>query len=98
MNGMYLFLFIAVERPARDRCSFPKSVLHHEHGLDWESVDGGDGNGDVLSVHLNHKGHSLKLRQREGLRVVDKQASCHRVESQESADSVRIVAHVKAGW
>jgi len=82
----------------KDKCVFPH-FMHNHH--DWHSVDG------LISLHVNKRGHSLRLRNHTRLASVyeaadsgylESHATCHRVESGGLNSPVtRIVAHVKAG-
>ena len=96
--SMILMIFLSVESD-KEKCSFPH-FMHNHH--DWHSVDG------LISLHVNKRGHSLRLRNHTRLASVydeadagylESHATCHRVESGGLNSPVtRIVAHVKAGW
>ena len=66
---------------------FPEWLGRHH---DWRSVESGQRS---ASIHLNSKGHSLKLVNDS----VTAHVTCHEVK--EVAHGVaRVVAHVKADW
>ncbi len=81
----------------KNKCSYPKFMSYHH---DWQSVDG------LFTIHVNKRGHSVKLRNHTRLSSVydvgatsylESHATCLRVEH-ETSRLTRMVAHVKAGW
>jgi len=82
----------------KEKCVFPH-FMHNHH--DWHSVDG------LISLHVNKRGHSLRLRNHTRLAslyesadsgYLESHATCHRVEAGGLNSPVtRIVAHVKTG-
>ena len=81
------------------KCRFPDWMGRHH---DWLSVEEG------TRIHVNRKGHSLKMRngtggqqqqqqQQQQRQRQDAHATCHQVE-QVSPGVARVVAHVRAGW
>ena len=71
-----------------EKCAFPDWMGRHH---DWISLDG------HTSLHLNKRGHSLRIANDTGTGQLESHATCHNVEM-ENRDVSRIVAHVKAGW
>ncbi len=76
------------------QCHFPSWMGRHE----WSSVDGS------ASIHINKKGHSLRMTARHSsfggeADSVESHVTCHSAEEEEGKAGVaRVVAHVKAGW
>ena len=91
-NIFFLHIFIPVEKDDKEKCHFPGMLSHHH---DWHSID------DHSSIHLNKKGHSLKLRnETNGVGgVQESHATCHRVtDVKGDGTEVKVVAHVKQDW
>ena len=73
-----------------NQCHFPDWLGRHH---DWKSI------GDGSSIHLNKKGHSLKLRNVTAHGDVEEShVTCHKVDDVPERQATRVVAHVKAGW
>ena len=78
---------------SKDSCHFPSWLSRHH---DWQSLD------DQSSIHLNKRGHSLRLRNRTasfggGAEATETHSTCHQVEKSGREDA-RIVVHTKSGW
>lgn len=72
-----------------DQCIFPPWLSFHH---DWRSI------GDQASIHVNKKGHSIKMRNRtSSSSETETHATCHQTEEIDQGVT-RVVAHVKSGW